>query len=354
MKAISADEFFSALKQMHPSKAPGPDGFSPCFYQHFWPLVCNDVIGAVRCFVESDSNIQQLNCTHVTLIPKVKAHMHMSQLRPINLCNVLYKIGSKVLANRLKPLLHQFISPFQSAFVPERLISDNSLLAFEIAHFLKRRRDGKVGFGALKLDMSKAYDRVEWPFLEAAMLQVGFNSAWVVWIMRCVRTVLYSFILNGDPKGKIILSRGLRQGDAISPYLFLICAEVLSRLISTAESQESLHGVKICKGAPSISHLFFADDSLIFFKANESECAVLHDILSNYENSSGQKINFDKSKVSFSRNVSLDLQESLASTLHVERVDKHESYLGMPMEISYSKMDAFSFLKDRAQNRLQG
>lgn len=265
-KALSANEIYSALKQMHPSKAPGPDGFSPGFYQHFWPLVGDDVIGAVRCFLESDSKIQQLNNTHVTLIPKVKAPKNMSQLRPISLCNVLYKIGSKVLANRLKPLLHQFISPFQSAFIPGRLISDNSLLAFEIAHFLKRRRYGKFGYGALKLDMSKAYDRVEWPFLEATMLQLGFSSAWVVWIMRCVQTVSYSFILNGDPKGKIIPSRGLRQGDSISPYLFLICAEVLSRLISTAESQESLHGVKICKGAPSISHLFFADDSLIFFQ----------------------------------------------------------------------------------------
>lgn len=119
------------------------------------------MVGAVCCFLESDGKLQQLNCTHVALIPKVKIPKNMTQLRLISLCNVLYKIGSKVLANKIKPLLKQFISPFQSAFFPGRLISDNSMLAFEIAHFLKRRTGGQVGYGALKLDMSKAYDRVE-------------------------------------------------------------------------------------------------------------------------------------------------------------------------------------------------
>lgn len=161
-KELTTDEIFLALKQMHPSKAPGPDGFSPCFYQQLWPLVGNDVVKAVRSFLHSDIKMKHVNCTNVTLIPKVKSPLNMTQLRPISLCNVLYKIGSKALANRLKPLLHQFISPFPSAFVPGRLISDNSMVAFEIAHFLKQRRDGKVGYGALKLDMSKAYDRVEW------------------------------------------------------------------------------------------------------------------------------------------------------------------------------------------------
>lgn len=201
VREVSADEVWSALKHMHPSKAPGPDGFSPRFYQHFWSLVGEDVVAAIRCFLESDDLMRNLNCTHVTLIPKVKKPKHMTHLRPISLCNVLYKIGSKVLANRLKPLLHGVISPYQSAFVPGRLISDNSLVAFEIAHFLKRRREGKVGFGALKLDMSKAYDRVEWSFLLAILQQLGFDARWISWIMRCVTTVSYSFLLNGTPSG---------------------------------------------------------------------------------------------------------------------------------------------------------
>ncbi|KAL6194310.1 hypothetical protein ACLB2K_035394 [Fragaria x ananassa] len=119
-------------------------------------------------------------CTNVTLIPKVKTLENMQQLRPISLCNVIYKLGSKVLANRLMGLLHDIISPNQSAFVLGRQISDNSLLAFEISHFLKRCYGGGQGYGALKLDMSKAYDKVEWPFLEAVMDEggLGFRNMW--------------------------------------------------------------------------------------------------------------------------------------------------------------------------------
>ncbi|KAK9924951.1 hypothetical protein M0R45_033292 [Rubus argutus] len=340
--------------QMHPSKAPGPDGFSPAFYQKFWHIVGNDIVEAVQCFLESDSATSQINSTHVASIPKVKNPEFLSQMRPISLCNVLYKIGSKVLANRLKPLLQQLISPFQSAFIPGRLISDNSLVAFEIAHFLKRKRERNVGYGALKLDMSKAYDRIEWNFLEASLIKLGFHQTWVNWIMRCIRTVSYSFILNGEPRGLIKPTRGLRQGDAISPYLFLICAEVLSLMISMAESQGRLQGLKICNRAPSISHLFFADDSFIFFKATAPACEVLNEIFTNYELSSGQKINLDKSSISFSHNVHLDQQEALALILNVNRVDKHDKYLGLPMEISYSKVEAFGFLKEKIQKKLNG
>ena len=173
---IEKEEVLFALKGMHPSKSPGPDGFSPCFYQVFWEVVGNDVVAAVREFFASEAAVRKVNKTFVALIPKVDEPQHMQQLRPISLCNVIYKIGSKVLANRLKPFLDAIISPFQSAFVPGRLISDNSLMAFEVSRCLKKRRSGKVGYGALKLDMSKAYDRVEWNFLEAVMQRLGFGG----------------------------------------------------------------------------------------------------------------------------------------------------------------------------------
>ncbi|XP_040367431.1 uncharacterized protein LOC121050669 [Rosa chinensis] len=250
-REIGEEEVYAALKQMHPCKSPGLDGFSPDFYQHFWHIVGRDVIAAVRNFMGDESLLRQLNHTCVTLIPKVKAPESMSQLRPISLCNVLYKIGSKVLANCLKPLLNGIISPFQRAFVAGRLISDNSLVAIEISHFLKNRRSGKKGFAALKLDLSKAYDRVECPFLEAILEQLGFCRVWIRWIMVCVSTVSYEFVVNEEPRGRVLPGRGLRQGDSISPYLFLLCTEVRSKLISRAEAQEDLHGIQICNAAPS-------------------------------------------------------------------------------------------------------
>lgn len=196
---------------------------------------------------------------------------------------MLYKLGSKVLANRLKVVLPGIISPFQSAFVPGRMISDNTLVAFEVAHFLKKRRSGKKGYGALKLDLNKAYDRVEWQFLEAVMQKLGFSEVWINLVMGCVRTVSYSFIFNGELRGRVVPTRGLRQGDSISPYLFLLCAEGLSHLISEAVFHQRIHGVSVCRGAPSISHLFFADDSFIFFKAELAECIALKEIFKLYE-----------------------------------------------------------------------
>ncbi|XP_024183969.1 uncharacterized protein LOC112188962 [Rosa chinensis] len=202
--------------------------------------------------------------------------------------------------------------------------------------------------------MSKAYDMVSWQFLEAVMVQMGFDTAWVTWIMRCVSTVSYSFILNRDPSGQILPSRGLRQGDAISPYLFLFCAEVLSRLFMVSEETGKLNGVRVCRGAPSINHLFFSDDSFIFFKAKEHESLELRNTLQLYERVSGQKINYEKSSIAFSKNVRLDKQEFLAGLLGVLRVDKHEKYLGLPMDVIYFKIDAFDFLKEKVEKRLQG
>ncbi|KAL6185364.1 hypothetical protein ACLB2K_041498 [Fragaria x ananassa] len=351
---ISEEEVFKALKQMHPSKAPGPDGFSPVFYQQFWNVVGTDVVAAVREFLNSKELLREINCTWVTLIPKVKSPEYVSQLRPISLCNVIYKLGSKVLANRIKPLLDDIISQQQSAFVPGRLISDNSLLAFEVSHCLKCRRSGKVGLCALKLDMSKAYDRVEWCFLEKVLGKLGFGDTFVRWIMHCITTVSYSFLVNGEPCGKLIPTRGLRQGDAISPYLFLLCAEVLSRMIKQAETNGEIQGVKVCTDAPSISHLFFADDSFIFSRAEERDMLCMKDIFVTYETMSGQQINYEKSSVSFSRNVPLWKQHDLAAVLGVQRVEKHEKYLGLPIELSYSKDEAFRYLIDRVRKRTQG
>ena len=113
----------------------------------------------------------------------------MKDLRPIRLCNVLYKIVSKVLANRLKLILFEIIAPNQSAFVPGRLIADNILLAYEVTHYMQNKRSGSQGYAALKLDMSKAYDRVEWQFLNRMMLRMGFSPRWTELIMECCSTV---------------------------------------------------------------------------------------------------------------------------------------------------------------------
>lgn len=133
----------------------------------------------------------------------------MSDLRPISLCNVLFRILCKVLANRLKVCLATLISPNQSAFVEDPLLTDNALLAFEVNHYIKRQTQGKTGMAALKIDVSKAYDRVEWKFIESMLIKFGFHETWRERIMTCIKTVSYSFVRQWEVFGEIYPQRGI-------------------------------------------------------------------------------------------------------------------------------------------------
>ena len=155
------EEVKAALFQMNPSKAPSLDGMTALFFQKYWHIVGSDVSTAVLDFFNTGRMLGNINFTHIALIPKVKSPVCMSQFRPISLCNVLYKLVSKVLVNRMKNVLPRVISDCQSAFVPERMITDNVIVAFEVLHYLKNLRVGGNSQMAVKLDMSKAYDQVE-------------------------------------------------------------------------------------------------------------------------------------------------------------------------------------------------
>ena len=209
------------------------------------------------------------------MIPKVDSPEELGQFRPISLCNVIYKIASKVMANRLKLILLEIISEEQSAFVPGRLITDNIITAYECMHFMKQKRARDNRFCALKLDMRKAYDRVEWSYLKAIMLKLGFHRLWVDKIMRLVSTVSFSILFNGDQQESFMSSRGIRQDDPISLYLFLLVAEGLSCMLNSKIRSSVLSGIKVASSAPVVSHLLFADDNLLFFKANRESAEAI-------------------------------------------------------------------------------
>jgi len=154
-------------------------------------------------FFETGSLDSEINATNIASIPKTCNLVCVTDFRPISLCNVVYKIISKILANRLKVVLPNIISSTQSAFLPRRLITDNILAAYETMHSMQTSMWSKVGFMGIKLDMSKAYDRVEWAFQESAMRRLGFDGKWVNWIMACIRSVSYSVVINGSPMGKL-------------------------------------------------------------------------------------------------------------------------------------------------------
>ena len=267
----------AALKQMAPFKALGPDSMPSLFYQNYWELVGGDVTKTILSYLNLASLPHPLNHTFLTLIPKIKNPISVSDYRPICLCNLLYKIFSKVLANHLKKILPNIIFEQQSAFTKNRLISDNILVAFETLHSMNIHKSTKSSYMAVKLDMSKAYDRVEWIFLERVMRKLGFNERWINLMMVCVKTISYSVLLNGEPKGLIRSTRGIRQGDPLSPFLFLLCTEGLHRLISKVESEGAIHGFGLSKR--KLTHLLFTDDSLLFCGSNRSECQKVLEIL---------------------------------------------------------------------------
>lgn len=169
------------------------------------------------------------------LIPNGNKQKTMKDLRRITLCNVFYKLLTKVLANKLKHILHKYISDNQSAFVTGCSILDNSVIAIEVVHHMrdsKQLRDMNV---ALKLDIYKACDRLYWLYLKEIMIKMGFTSQWTRWIIMCVETIDYSVIINNDLVGPIILGRGLRKVNPLSPYMFILCAKGLSTLIHQGE-----------------------------------------------------------------------------------------------------------------------
>ncbi|XP_050281711.1 uncharacterized protein LOC126722610 [Quercus robur] len=203
-----------------------------------------------------------------------------------------------------------------------RLIIDNVLLAYESLHTMHCSKKGKTCSLELKLDISKAYDRVEWTFLKGIMEKMGFLKRWIDRVISCVTTPTFSVRINGKAYGSIKLSRGLRQGDPLSPYLFLLCAEGFSSLLSKVEADNRLHGVAVCKRAPSISHLLFTDDSLLFCQATQDEVQEVVDIMQLYAKALGQLINLVKSSIFFSSNIDGARRDWIKDKLKVKEVDR--------------------------------
>lgn len=349
---VTSEEVKRAVFDMHPDKSPGYDGLNPGFFQAYWQIVGMDVTRLCQVFFDTGELPVGINRTLVCLIPKVYQPQFMSDLRPISLCNVLFRIISKVMANRLKECLPSLISDKQSAFVEGRLLMDNALVAFEVNHYIKRKTQGMNGVAGLKIDISKAYDRLEWGFLESMLKKFDFAEEWINRVMTCVKTVSYSFIQDGTVFGEIIPQRGIRQGDPISPYLYILCAEGLSSILRRHEVN-LIHGCVIARGAPAISHLLFADDCYFFFKATENEARTMKNILLRYERLSGQAVNFRKSTVTFSSNTRDTIRAQVCATLQVQEVATPGNYLGMPMSMGRRKNAAFKFLLDRVSQKIQ-
>ncbi|XP_074352119.1 uncharacterized protein LOC141691283 [Apium graveolens] len=318
IQPIAVEEVKHAVFSMHAMKAPGYDGLNPTFYQAYWNVVHDDVVGFCRKFFDTGVMDEEINRTIVCIIPKVKQPQYMTEIRSISLCNVLFRILSKVLANRLKGCLPTIVSANHSAFIEGRLLTDNALIAFEVNHYIKRRTQGNNGVAGLKIDVSKVFTQ------------------------------------HGQVFGRVVPQRGIRQGDPISPYIYILCAEALSTIIQRYEEVGLINGCSIARGAPPVTHLLFADNCYLFFKANEGEARTIKNIIKRYEMLSGQVINFSKSAITYSPNTTAQVRENICAILEVVESRSAGKYLGLPMEVGRRKNEVFDFLTERVGKKLQG
>ena len=210
----------------------------------------------------------------------------MAAFRPISLCNTVYKIVTKIIVKRMRNLFPNLISPLQTAFVPGRLGLDNMITAQEIIHTISGKR-GQVGYMAIKIDLEKAYDRLKWHFVRDMLLLYKFPDSFTKLILSCISTSSISVLLNGGKLDSYLPSRGIRQGDPLSSYLFIIGMEMLGFLIDLKCDENLWDLVKASRNGPAFSHLFFADDLVLFASANMKNCCNVRETLDTFCELSG-------------------------------------------------------------------
>ncbi|KAL6125591.1 hypothetical protein ACLB2K_073647 [Fragaria x ananassa] len=350
-RLVSESDAHDALFRIGQLKAPGVDGFPALFFQNHWDLCAPEIVDVVKQAFSSVIIPAGLNHTLITLVPKISAPKHMHLFRPISLCCTVYKIISKIIVDRIRPMLKKWISPNQVSFVPGKQISDNIMIAQEILHKCKNAK-GTKGFMAWKVDLSKAYDRLNWNFIEQVLYEVKIPIQLVKLIMSCVSTASYQIVLNGELSESFTGSKGIRQGDPLSPYLFVLCMEKLSHTIQHAIEMNYWKPIQSSQSGPFISHLFFADDLILFSEASTSQATIMKCCMDTFCNLSGQSVSLEKSMVYCSPNVSSDLANRISSICGSPITEDLGVYLGMPLIHSRVSAATYSNLVDKVQTRL--
>ncbi|CAN1127629.1 LINE-1 reverse transcriptase homolog [Linum perenne] len=266
------------------------------FFKCNWNLIKEDFCTAIEDFFSNLSLPTGVNSTFLVLIPKVDSVVGFKDLRPISLIGGIYKVISKILIGRMKPLFSEIISPQQCAFVKDRQILDAVLIANEVID--SRLRSQKPGF-VLKLDIEKAFDHVNWSCLFKALEHMGFGERWINQIRACVSTASFSVLVNGESSGYFRSSRGLRQGDPLSPFLFIVVMEVLSGILNILQDEGHITGfcMNEDRGIGKVNHILYADDAIVFCEASGLQLRYVMAALICFETISGLKVNLHKSSL---------------------------------------------------------
>ncbi|XP_021768922.1 uncharacterized protein LOC110733214 [Chenopodium quinoa] len=293
---ISHAEIYQALANIGDDKAPGIDGFNAVFFKQAWNHVKSDVYKAILDFFDTGVLEKSWSCTTFTLVPKVQNPSYVKEYRPISCCTLVYKLISKVITARVARVVGSVVNDAQAGFIPGKHIGDNIFLATELIKGYSHKF--VIPRCMLKNDLRKAYDSVEWGFLEVMLGELGFPNKVITWIMGCITSVSYSVMINGYPSAPFQAKKGLRQGDPMSPFLFALCMEYLSRCLQNMTKNPDFNFHPRCERL-GITHLMFADDLVLFSRADLVYVKLLFKAFQQFSEAFGLSANLDKSDAYF-------------------------------------------------------
>ncbi|GJW06190.1 RNA-directed DNA polymerase, eukaryota, reverse transcriptase zinc-binding domain protein [Tanacetum coccineum] len=345
---VSLEEIINAVYDCGSQKAPGQDGFSFLFVKKYWDIMKIDIQNFVVRFFSSSSFPPGTNSSSFTLIPKVFNPFYIKEFRPISLIGFQYKIVAKILANRLSKVMDSIISQEQSAFISGRQILDGPLILSEVIEWYKKKK-----MLLFKVDFKKAFDSVSWRFFDHVMDRLGFSSTWRKWIMAGLKSSRASILVNGSPTLEFSLKRGLRQGDPLSPFLFIIVMEGFHIALKDGLTANLFQGVKIGSSEIRLSHLFYANDVIILSEWNQYDMDNIIRILNVFFLASGLKINISMSNL-YGVEVSSNDIESMSACTGCSASNLPFSYLGFPIGSNMNRISNWNSLIDRFKNRLSG
>nr|KAJ0184913.1 hypothetical protein LSAT_V11C900471370 [Lactuca sativa] len=329
-------------------RAPGPDGFTFAFIKKHWDTMEGDIDLAIKDFESTGVIDRGCNSSFIILVPKTSDPISLCEYRPISLIGCIYKIIAKVLAERLKRYIPQVVSHTQTTFIKDRNILDGPLIINEVISWLRKSKSKAFLF---KVDFEKAFDCLNWKYLDSVMAQMNFGQKWRKWIFGCLSSARASVIINGSASKEFPLRRGVRQGDPLSPFLFILVAEGLNIALEEAKEQGIFKGVQLPNNGPNISHLQYADDAIFLGSWSIQNAKNLVRILRCFELSSCLKVNITKSKL-FGIGVREVELEYLSRSVNCSIGNLPFIYLGMPVGASMSRVVHWNPLISKFQAKL--
>jgi hypothetical protein len=342
-------ELNNTIKGLPAEKAPGPDGYIGLFYKKCWDIIKGDLLEAIMGFYNhKTSKMGLFNEANIVLLPKKPTPTTITDYRPISLINSVVKIITKLLANRLAPHMNTLVSYAQNAFIKQRCIHDNFLYVQRVIQLLHKKKQSSL---FIKLDISKAFDSVGWQFLLEVLEALGFSLKWRDWISDLLRTSSSKILINGSPSRRVPHARGLRQGDPLSPLLFIIAIDPLQRIIDRAAQQGLLQPV--LPKAANLRCSLYADDVALFAKPSSVELSRLQKILIFFGECSGLKVNMSKTEI-FPIRMQPSALESLLRDFPGKISAFPGKYLGLPLHTRKLRKIEVQPLIDKIGARLPG